>query len=238
VAKKRNLSSPGLVKKRRAIAKRRARVEEMYLAGVPNYEIAERLDVTTSVVSRDLKVVEDDYKNRQMVSRAGKVQAQLGRIGRIELEAWKSFHRSVGMIKKRVLKYEDVKDAHGKVVRDEDGIPMRVPQLVEEREEFKAGDAAFLNTLVRCAQERAQIEGTYAPTRAVEELYLGVDEVFSDDTVAEEERRMKEILAKISPVRMDALSGPETPEGGEEEIEVVEAESRPVERKSTSTGIA
>lgn len=195
--------APRKFRTKRERTERRARVGALLLEGRSFSYIAETIDISLSTAVRDVKACEEEWKKRQAVGHEARVSRQLAMLDRIDMELWDAWARSKQPKEKRVAKNVTVGEKPAQT--EKKGAARAGPQERSEASlvtEGQVGDPRFLMGLLRSFEERSKTLGTYAPTRSVEEIYLGVDAVFSDDTVDAETEKMRQLLKEIHPVGM------------------------------------
>lgn len=139
-------------KKKQRLAHRRLDVAQMYLAGVPQLEIAERLGISQPTVSSDLAYMRAEWLKSSLRDFDQAKANELIKIDAHELlchEAFKKSQTTVHAIKLPRKLPDDWKLTF-------DNLFVAVPS---------AGDYRFLQGAQWCIEQRCKILGLYAPTR-------------------------------------------------------------------------
>ena len=77
-----------------AIASRQWQVEQLYLQGLPQFVIAERLKVSTATVSSDMTAVSERWRERNGALIDARKLQELAKCDLLEAEAWAAWRRS------------------------------------------------------------------------------------------------------------------------------------------------
>jgi transcriptional regulator with XRE-family HTH domain len=136
----------------------RTRISEMYLRGLHQAEIAHELGVSQMTISRELKILSQDFINSANVNIAeekGKIKAHLELLIRISHDAWK---RSIRV---NIVKQKKAQMIGGQVTGQE----------VSERNEDEVGDPRFLAELRALVKQYTDLFGL----DAVKKLDLTTD---------------------------------------------------------------
>lgn len=133
------------------IAERRRRVADLYLQKHKQVDIAIRLGVSESVISKDLKIIQQEWAEQRVFALDQRKLLELESIDRTEREAWTAWDRSKGPI--------EISEAtlDGSKAPDK-GRARRVTKST-------AGDPRFLLIVLRCIEQRCKILGLEAPTK-------------------------------------------------------------------------
>lgn len=130
---------------RLAILERRKHVARRYLRGELQHEIAQAFEVDQATISRDLRVIHDEWLAQTSIDRAAWIAQEVGRIDEIEREAWLAWKRSQ-------------EDAVARRARLRAGVGES-----EETRKGQAGDARFLQVVLNCVERRCKILGVEKP---------------------------------------------------------------------------
>ena len=137
------------------ILERRKQVQEMWLRGRLQWEIARDLAVSRRTVVRDLEVIiqlgREWIKERQ----GGDLWEEIAKLNRWEAEANDAWERSKKDAQIRTAKVVKMSDAHGTV------IPGDVRSETSKREEGKCGDVRYLTEARNCAEQRCRLLGYF-----------------------------------------------------------------------------
>jgi predicted transcriptional regulator len=133
---------------------RRKRVAELYLAGLTQWETAEKLGVVQSTVSKDLAVIRGEWLASALQdfdARKAEELAKVDRLERVALDAWERSCRDA----------VSVATTTGRT--DKEGAPL--PDQVTTTVKGQAGDPRFLERVAWCVNKRCEILGLDSPKR-------------------------------------------------------------------------
>jgi hypothetical protein len=162
------------------IAERRKTVASLYLRGKFQSEISNEVKVDRCTISRDLKVIEEEWlKSGVMDLNAAKAR-ELAKLDEIERQAWDAWEKS--------RKDAEIMEVTG-TAQGGKGRPDKVKKITKGQ----AGDSRFLAIILDCANQRSEILGLDAP-RKLEHGGIGGGPIpiqLNDEQLTE---RAKEIL--------------------------------------------
>jgi len=142
--------------KRTAVQRERQRLEclTLYLAGEWQCDIARKLRLSQSQVSRDIKAAHDEWCKRTSYNLDEQKAKRLAEIDLLERQYQQAWRRSIGTHKTTTKETNLIGETgfDGKMV-------VKSEKLV--------GDVAFLNGVLACISERCRILGTYAATKQI-----------------------------------------------------------------------
>jgi transcriptional regulator with XRE-family HTH domain len=143
---------------RTQIASRRQQVAEMYLRGLYQSDIAEKLGVDQSTISRDLSELRKEWLERSINHIDQKKAIELAKLDRLEVTYWEAWERS------RENAEVETTEQIGKRGKDEGGI---IPERIRKtkRVEGQSGNPAFLEGVLKCIVQRCKILGIEAPVK-------------------------------------------------------------------------
>lgn len=150
------------------VERRRAEASRLYRAGWTQANIAERLQVTEQTVQRDIAVVRERWKQAGIHDLNERKAAELERIDWAEREAQRGWTRSLR--DEVTVTQEEGGENGGRTIT---------------RRRGQAGNPAFLQTVLKCVDQRCRILGLNAPER--------IDVTITDATeeeLAERERQL------------------------------------------------
>jgi hypothetical protein len=127
---------------------RRAKVAEMYLACIPQVDIAKALDVSIQTILIDIKEMRQEWRDSRQEFAESAFTEQLVRIDRVEREAWAAWERSQKPAKATIETSSDEKSE----TRE------------ESREQY--GDPQLLNTALKAIEHRRKLLGLDAPVKS------------------------------------------------------------------------
>ena len=134
------------------IAERRKTVASLYLQGKYQEEIATVVKVDRGTVSRDLKVVQEEWlKSGVMDLNAAKAR-ELAKLDEVERQAWDAWE-------------ESRKDAETMEVTGTAQGGKGKPDKVKKITKGQAGDSRFLAIILDCVNRRCEILGLDAPKK-------------------------------------------------------------------------
>jgi transposase len=125
--------------------KRQNEVAKCYLRGMTQCEIAEKLNVSQSLVSSDIAAIHKRWVAKQITDRGAKVQVELEKLSQLEASAWEQWERSK-------QKKERVTKRSGTSVRGQ----FLEAGLVSEDQ---CGDPRYLTIIGNCIGQRCKILG-------------------------------------------------------------------------------
>ena len=135
-----------------AIIKRRSEVARLYLAGVDQVAIAERLAVDQSTVSRDLAALRKEWSASATADIGDHIAEALARLDALERAAWQAWERSGG-------KRQTVREKKGGPGTGKD-----TPVEVTTTTEVLTGDPRYLERVHSCIERRCRLLGLDKPT--------------------------------------------------------------------------
>ena len=134
---------------RAQLTRDRRRIADLYLQGKLQAEIAGKLGIDQSTVSRDLKALHREWQQSALVDIDKAKGQELARIDRLEREYWTAWQRSC----------EDAE-----TVRQE-GTKAEGPSKIIKTAKGQAGDPRFLQGVQWCIERRCKILGIDAPEK-------------------------------------------------------------------------
>jgi len=132
--------------------KDRRNISRLYLQGVTQVEIARELKISQPTVSRELKLLQAEWRVERVFDINEAKQRELAKIDNLEIEYWLAWKRSQTETVIKTKKATKILD----MVRD---------QELSERTETSVGDARFLNGVMDCIKQRCAILGVEAPKK-------------------------------------------------------------------------
>jgi transposase len=138
--------------RRKKIQRERQRLEclSLYLGGMWQTDIAKKLRMSQSQVSRDIAAAHEEWAKRTTYNLDQEKAKRLAEIDNLERQYSLAWNRSIGTHKTTT-----------KVTGGEEG-----DKLTTKAEKL-AGDPSFLNGIAWCISERCRILGTYAATKQI-----------------------------------------------------------------------
>jgi hypothetical protein len=134
------------------IESRRCQVAELFLRGIKRQsELAQRLGVDRSTVSRDLKVLNARWKEAALRDLDAAKGQELERLDRLEREYWQAWANSQGP--HEITTTEQTTGGDGE----------KVKAAIRKEEQY--GDARYLEGVQRCIEQRCKLLGLNAPQK-------------------------------------------------------------------------
>ena len=134
------------------IAKRRQLVADLYLSGMVQALIAERLGCSQPTVHRDLKALQKAWLESALIDIDEAKARELAKVDKLEREYWTAWERSC----------EDAETVRQKGAPGAEGIKT---ESIEKTSKGQAGDPRFLAGVQWCIERRCKIIGIDAPQR-------------------------------------------------------------------------
>jgi hypothetical protein len=124
----------------------------LYLRGLTQHEIAQRLNVSRRQISYDLKVLLRRWQESALADFNAKKAAELARVDELERTYWEAWERSCQA--REVTTQERIQDGDGQgdEARRKAGV----------RKEQRDGNPEFLRGVERCVELRCKITGAFA----------------------------------------------------------------------------
>jgi hypothetical protein len=132
------------------IESRRCQVADLFLRGVKRQiELARRIGVNRSTISRDLRVLNDRWKASGVRDLDAAKGQELERLDQLEREAWQAWEKSKG--------------AHETTTTEQTstGAGERVKAAI--RKDEQCGDPRYLTVVQWCVEQRCRLLGLHAP---------------------------------------------------------------------------
>jgi len=157
--------------RRSPLLRERQRLEclDLYLAGEWQIDIAKKLRMSQSQVSRDIKAAHEEWAKRTTYNLDEQKAKRLAEIDRLERQYQQGWQRSCGKTKTTSTKSSQGGVGDLAMVAKGDKISLQPAVIVETttKTEKLIGDSSFLNGIAWCISERCKILGTYAATKQV-----------------------------------------------------------------------
>lgn len=131
------------------MTERREKVAAFYLKKLSQSEIARKLSIGQSTVSRDIAAVQEAWLQSSLFNLNARKAEELARLDRVEREAWEAWERS----------QRDAETIVSETV-DEDG-EQRSKDY--KRTEGQCGDPRFLTAVMDCVEMRLKVLGIVKP---------------------------------------------------------------------------
>lgn len=134
----RRMQQLSLLERRKSVAKR-------YLQGQTQWEIARAFEVDQKTISNDLKAIRREWLQDAVLAHGEWTARELAKIDEVERNAWLAWTKSQ-------------ENAETLRARINDG-----RQISEKISRGQAGDARFLEVILKCIQRRCELLGLDAP---------------------------------------------------------------------------
>lgn len=135
----------------------RREISRLYLQGMYQTDIAAKLGLSQSTVSRDIQVLIEEWKIERVYDINEAKARELAKVDNLELEYWEAWHRSQENAEKEIKK---AKGAGGKASNQE----------IQKITEGQTGDPRFLSGIQWCIERRCLILGVDAPKKTKLEI--------------------------------------------------------------------
>jgi len=139
------------------------RIVDLYVKGWTQWKIGQELGLTQQTVSNDLKEIHKQWREHTTLSLDDYKQKELKKLDRLEVEYWDAWQRS----------QEDAK-----TLKQKSGtVPTGATELREMIQQETAGDARFLDGVLKCIDRRSKLLGLDAPVKTEVEGQLSVEDL-------------------------------------------------------------
>lgn len=142
----------------------RREIARLYLQGMYQADIAERLGLSQPTVSRDIQVLVAEWKVERVYDINEAKARELAKVDNLELEYWEAWHRSQQNAEKEVKKQRAIPARKG-VKEKDDKSPVILSQDIQKISEGQTGDPRFLSGIQWCIERRCLILGVDAPKK-------------------------------------------------------------------------
>jgi hypothetical protein len=146
----------------------------LYLRGLTQGEIAQRLNVSRQQVGYDLKVLQRRWQESALADFNAKKAAELAKVDELERTYWEAWERSCQT--REVSTQERIQDGDGPA--DEGRLKAGV------RKEKRDGNPEFLRGVERCIEMRCKITGAFAALKIAPTTPDGQEEWHATDADA------------------------------------------------------
>lgn len=134
------------------LARDKRQIARWYLAGMKQAEIAEKLGIDQSTVSRDLKALQAEWQESTLIDIDAERRKALARIDQLEIEYYEAWLRSC----------QPKETEASKLVTDQGAGERNEASL---RTEQRDGDPRYLAGVQWCIERRCKLLGLDAPTK-------------------------------------------------------------------------
>lgn len=133
----------------------RTEIARLYLQGLTQTQIGQRLDMTQQMVCHDLKVIRQRWLESSVIDFNAAKARELARIDNLEVTYWEAWERSLEQFKSKTVK------AKGS---DLEAAKASAEQTIKT--EDRNGDPRYLEGVRWCIERRCKILGVDAPDRS------------------------------------------------------------------------
>jgi hypothetical protein len=137
------------------ILERRKRVAAMYLQGLSQWEIGQRLSVTQQCVAKDVAALEREWLASAVVDIDAAKAKELARIDRLERVAWGAWRRSCRQKERATTRME----------RKMDEAAQRAKAITSKATEARDGNPEYLKRVEWCINKRCELLKLNPPQR-------------------------------------------------------------------------
>jgi len=137
-------------------SERRPKVARLYLSGKTQPEIAEEFGVNQSTISRDLKAIQQTWREAAIRDFDEARGQELAKLDNLELTYWQAWERSLGDFKVETSKARLNRQSSG------EGDPRQSTEKTVKTEE-RNGDPRYLQGVLSCIDRRVKLLGLDAP---------------------------------------------------------------------------
>jgi hypothetical protein len=131
------------------------RTAALYLRGLTQGEIAQRLNVSRQQIGYDLKVLQRRWRESALADFNAKKAAELAKVDELERTYWEAWERSCSAREVTTQERTQAGDGPADEARLKAGV----------RKEQRDGNAEFLRGVERCIEMRCKILGTFAAVK-------------------------------------------------------------------------
>jgi hypothetical protein len=150
------------------------RTAALYLRGLTQEEIAQRLQVSRQQISYDLKVLQRRWQASTLADFNGKKAAELAKVDELERTYWEAWERSCSAREVTTQERTQGGDGHTDEARLKAGV----------RKEQRDGNAEFLRGVERCIELRCKILGAFAAVKIAPTTPDGEEEWHASESEA------------------------------------------------------
>lgn len=143
----------------------RRQIARLYLQGMYQTDIADRLGLSQPTVSRDIQVLIDEWRVERVYDINEAKARELAKVDNLELEYWEAWHRSQQNAEKEIKKQRAVPGKKDKGSKDAPA-PSVLSQDIQKIIEGQTGDPRFLAGIQWCIERRCLILGVDAPKKS------------------------------------------------------------------------
>ena len=130
----------------------RREISRLYLQGMYQADIAQRLGLSQPTVSRDIQILIEEWKVERVYDINEAKARELAKVDNLELEYWEAWHRSQLNAEKEIKKAKGTKGGAAN-------------QEIQKISEGQTGDPRFLSGIQWCIERRCLILGVDAPKK-------------------------------------------------------------------------
>ena len=143
----------------------------LYLRGLTQEEIAQRLGVSRQQIGYDLKALQRRWQESALADFHAKKAAELARVDELERTYWEAWERSCQAREVTTQERTQGGDGHADEARLKAGV----------RKEQRDGNSEFLRGVERCIEMRCKILGTFAALKVAPTTPDGQEQWHAND---------------------------------------------------------
>jgi hypothetical protein len=153
--------------RRTAVQREHQRLEclDLYLAGWWQHDIATKLRMSQSQVSRDIAAAHQEWCKRTTYNLDEQKAKRLAELDALERQYQLAWRRSIGTHKVTTKEQAQLGTVNNAGNLEQVSKPVEVKTVTKS--EKLVGDVNFLNGVLACISERCRILGTYAATKQI-----------------------------------------------------------------------
>jgi transcriptional regulator with XRE-family HTH domain len=143
----------------------------LYLRGLSQDEIAQRLNVSRQQIGYDLKVLHRRWQESALADFGAKKAAELAKVDELERSYWEAWQRSCQLREVSTQEKTQAGEGQGEAARFKAGF----------RKEQRDGNPQFLQGVERCIEMRCKIIGAFAALKIAPTTPDGKEEWHAND---------------------------------------------------------
>lgn len=160
----------------------RQRIAEMYCEGIPQHEIASKVGLSNSAISKHIAKIREFWASLMLASYDEKINAEVAKYTNLERISMDSWHKSCEVAKIRRNRVEKALRVITPATRDHPATTELIPiRMVDEREsKASCGDPRFLEMAKSCIDARVKLLGLLREEAVTNNnVFLNFDSLFS-----------------------------------------------------------
>lgn len=138
-------------------------VSNFYLQGLNQGDIATKVGIDQTTVSRTLKTLQAKWAEKSVMNIDARKRVELERIDLVEREAWQAWERSKGDKTEQLTRSKALPS-----VKDPSKLEVQPVTDIQQRKWVTEGNPKYLNVIMECVERRCKILGIDAPIKISE----------------------------------------------------------------------